>query len=128
MKKQEIVHTYGWYMRKYIADARAKQLTMIVLSPVPRLPKQPVQGPSTGPSGYGVWAEEVAKSEGVPFIDLGSLILNHYRGATTRELKEKYFTPLDNTHTNTQGADLNASSVVEGVRTLKDCPLAGYLK
>ena len=30
MKKQEIVHTYGWYMRKYIRDAKAKGALSII--------------------------------------------------------------------------------------------------
>ena len=36
--KKEVVHTYGWYMRKYVADARAKGATPVVLSPVPAKP------------------------------------------------------------------------------------------
>ncbi len=36
MKKQEVVHTYGWYMRKYINDAKLKGAIPIVCSPVPR--------------------------------------------------------------------------------------------
>jgi rhamnogalacturonan acetylesterase len=35
-KKHEVVHSYGWYLRKYIADARAKGATPIICSPVPR--------------------------------------------------------------------------------------------
>jgi len=31
-KKHEVVHTYGWYMRKMIADTKAKGATPIVLS------------------------------------------------------------------------------------------------
>src|SRR5438046_3603940 len=34
--KKETVHTYGWYIRKYIADAKAKGATPIVCSPIPR--------------------------------------------------------------------------------------------
>ena len=31
-KQHEVVHTYGWYLRKMIADAKAKGATPIVLS------------------------------------------------------------------------------------------------
>jgi len=34
--KKEIVHTYGWYMRRYLADAKEKGATPIVLSQIPR--------------------------------------------------------------------------------------------
>jgi lysophospholipase L1-like esterase len=35
-KKHEVVHSFGWYLRKFIADARAKGATPIVCSLVPR--------------------------------------------------------------------------------------------
>src|SRR5262245_41027320 len=37
--QKEIVHTYGWYLRKYVTDARAKGVTPIICSPIPRRPK-----------------------------------------------------------------------------------------
>src|SRR5215213_1945810 len=36
MKKQEVVHSYGWYMRKYIKDTKEKGAIPIVCSPIPR--------------------------------------------------------------------------------------------
>ncbi len=35
-KKEETLHTYGWYMRKFIADVKAKGATPIICSPIPR--------------------------------------------------------------------------------------------
>src|SRR5690349_4533210 len=35
-KKHEVVHTYGWYMRKYANDVKARGATPIILSLVPR--------------------------------------------------------------------------------------------
>jgi hypothetical protein len=75
-----------------------------------------------------VWSEEVARSEPVPFVPLNTIALSHYVGVTPDELKAKYFTKLDDTHTNAAGADLNAASVVEGLRQLKTDPLAPYLR
>jgi rhamnogalacturonan acetylesterase len=34
--QKELVHTYGWYLRKFIKDAKAKGTKPIVLSMVPR--------------------------------------------------------------------------------------------
>src|SRR5687767_9321590 len=34
--KKEVVHSYGWYMRKYATDAKAKGAHPIILSLVPR--------------------------------------------------------------------------------------------
>ncbi|HTI08376.1 MAG TPA: GDSL-type esterase/lipase family protein, partial [Puia sp.] len=36
MKKAETVHTYGWYMRKYVSDTKAKGAIPIICSPIPR--------------------------------------------------------------------------------------------
>ena len=35
-KRYQVVHSYGWYIRKYIRDARLKGAVPIVVSPVPR--------------------------------------------------------------------------------------------
>jgi len=42
--------------------------------------------------------------------------------------KVKEFFPKDHTHTNRQGAVLNAESVIKGIRTLKSCELRKYIK
>jgi rhamnogalacturonan acetylesterase len=126
-KKKEVVHTYGWYLRKYVADARAKEMTIIICSPVPHCPQQPVAAGVVEKSGYVTWSAEVAKSEKVPFIDLNRIIMGKYAGMAVADIKTKYFTAADNTHTGPAGAELNAACVVEGIRSLKDCPLSTYL-
>jgi lysophospholipase L1-like esterase len=128
MKKPETVHTYGWYLRKYIADAHAKGMTIIICSPIPHVPKEPVKAGDVEKSPYVEFSEAVAKAEKVPFINLNKITMSHYASMTPAEIKEKYFTPTDNTHTSPAGAELNAQSVVAGLKELKDCPLAGFLK
>jgi lysophospholipase L1-like esterase len=68
-KKRETVHTYGWYLSKFVNDAKAKGARPIVLSPVPR---NNFQGgkPVRGFAKYQQWAAEVARTTGVPFVDL----------------------------------------------------------
>ena len=127
-QKHEVVHTYGWYMRKYVTDARAKGMTPIVLSPVPHCPKTAVTPGSVEKSRYVIWASDVARSENALFIDLNRIVMSHYVGKTPEEIKAEYFTPADNTHSSPAGANLNADSVVEGLRTLKNCPLTQYLR
>lgn len=126
-KKQETVHTYGWYLRKYISDARAKGMTPILCSPIPHVPKETVKPGDVEPSGYVGWSHNVATNEHVLFIPLNKITMSHYAGMTSREIKAKYFTPADNTHTSLEGAELNAKSVIEGVRQL-DCPLKDFLR
>ena len=74
------------------------------------------------------WSEEVAKGTNTPFVPLNTIALSHYVGMSPEELKQKYFTKADDTHTNAAGADLNAACVVEGLRKLPNDPLAPYLK
>src|SRR6266480_778435 len=35
-KKHEVVHTFGWYLKKFVTDTRAKGATPIVVSFIPR--------------------------------------------------------------------------------------------
>jgi lysophospholipase L1-like esterase len=126
-KKRETVHTYGWYLRKYVADAKAKGMTPIICSPIPHVPRKKVVLGEIEGSRYSLWAEQVAQGESVPFIHLNRIVMRHYAGMTPDEVKTKYFTPSDSTHTSPAGAKLNAESVVEGLRDLKNCPLASYL-
>src|SRR5205823_15023768 len=51
-KQKEVVHTYGWYLRKYVSDARAKGMTPIVCSPVPHCPQKPVEAGAVEKSNY----------------------------------------------------------------------------
>ena len=125
--KHEVVHTYGWYLRKYIADARAKGMSPILVSPIPHVPRQPVEGGQREQSKQVMWSEEVAKSENALFIDLNRLVMSRYVGIDPAEIKTKYFTPADNGHTSSAGAELNAAAVVEGVCGLKDFPLGKFL-
>jgi lysophospholipase L1-like esterase len=126
-KKREVVHTFGWYMSKYIADTRAKGATPILLSYVPRCPRPGTTiNVATAPTSYALWTQQVADREKALFIDLHGLVLRHYATMTPEEVKEKYFAP-DNTHTNEAGAKRNAEAVVEGVRSLERVSLAPYL-
>ncbi|HJZ54249.1 MAG TPA: rhamnogalacturonan acetylesterase [Gemmataceae bacterium] len=121
--KKEVVHTYGWYMRKYISDARAKKMTPIILSPIPHCPRRVVEPGMVEKNNYVIWSEEVAKAEKADFIHLNKIVMGKYAGMPLDDIKSKYFTPADNTHTSPAGAELNALCVVEGIRELKDCPL-----
>ena len=124
--KKETVHTYGWYMRKYIADARAKGATPVVLSPVPRNMWGDDGKVLRAANDYGKWAAEAAKTGDAAFIDLNELVARRYEAAGPAKVKELYFGE-DHTHTTPAGARLNAEAVVEGLKGLKECPLSRFL-
>lgn len=123
--QREVVHSYGWYLRKYIADAKAKGATPIVLSPVPR--NMWKAGKVNRASGdYGKWAAEAAQAGGALFIPLNDLVADAYEAEGSEKVGAQYFTVKDHTHTSVAGARLNAAKVIEGVKALKDCPLSTY--
>jgi len=126
-KKHEVVHTYGWYMRKYVTDTKAHGATPIVFSYVPRCPR-PTDTIEPNPeiTSYRLWAKEIAEQEKVDFVDLYGLIWPEYVGHTSDELHTKYFTSADYTHTNREGAELNAKKVAEGIKSLAGCSLKDY--
>jgi lysophospholipase L1-like esterase len=124
-KKHEVVHTFGWYMRKYIAETKAKGATAIVLSPVPRnnwKDGKVVRNAET----YGGWAAEVAKSQGAFFVDLNEIIAKQYEALGEEKVSKDYFFN-DHTHTSPAGARVNAQSVVTGLKELKKCKLTKFL-
>jgi len=125
-KKHEIVHTYGWYMKKFVTDSKAKGATPIVLSQIPRNIWKDSHVERVA-SNYGGWAAEVARGARVAFIDLNELVAKKYEALGPEKVKELYFLE-DHTHTTPAGAQLNAESIVEGLRALKNCPLTAFLK
>jgi len=126
-KKHEVVHTYGWYLRKYVTDARAKGMTPILVSPIPHVPQRPVTAGQHEASRHVTWCEDAAAAEKALFIDLNRLVMARYVGLDPAEIKAKYFTSADNGHTGPAGAELNASVVVEGIRGLENCNLRSFL-
>ena len=121
------VHTYGWYMKRYAEDAKAKGGMPILVSPIPRnMPSADGKYGRTTDSSYGGWASAVAKAEGVPFIDLNNQVAAKYDALGFDKVKAAYF-PGDHTHTSPAGALLNATSVVECLKALPTDPLAPYL-
>jgi len=125
-KKQETVYTYGWYMRKFINDIKAKGATPIVCSSIPRNPVKDGKVILVNDS-YAGWAQQVAKAENVDFIPLNQLIKDKYSVSSADQIKS-YFTEKDHTHTNEDGAKVNAALVVEGLKALKKNKLKAYLK
>jgi len=126
LKKQEVVYTYGYYIRKFIAHTREKGATPIICSPIPRNDWRNGKIIADS-SSYTVWAGQVAKAESVMFINLNEIIVKHYTELGEEKVRTTLFTNKDHTHTTEAGAKLNAACVIEGIKALKDCPLNKYL-
>ena len=117
---KETVYTYGGYMRKYIADCRAKGANPILMSLTPRNAYDEQGKIVRKPQGQ--WLEEISREQGVPYVDL-----NEISGAKLDmygKWKESYHFYKDNIHTSRFGAVLNARSAAEGLAANTDPQLA----
>jgi len=120
----EIVHTYGWYMKKYITETKEKGATPIVLSMVPRNIWH-AKKVARNDDSYAKWAKEAADVAGGYFIDLNDSIARKYEQMGQQQVKKLF--PKDNTHTNMKGAKLNALIVAKSLSNLKECELRDYI-
>ena len=122
---KEIVHTYGWYMRKYLQDTKDLGATPIVFSQIPRneWPGGRVERVS---ESYGKWSKESAAQTDAFFVDLNELVALKYEAFGAAKVKA--FFPGDHTHTNLAGAILNAKTVAEGIKSLRKCELGAFIE
>jgi rhamnogalacturonan acetylesterase len=124
----ETIHTYGWYLRKYISDTRVKKATPILLTVTIRNiwtagpdGKQHIERDM----GFRDYENEIGAAEHVPVIDMATVAADGWE-ALGPEKTAPYF-PIDHTHTSAAGADLNAHSVATALRKVHSL-LATYLK
>ncbi|KUJ63556.1 rhamnogalacturonan acetylesterase [Flavobacteriaceae bacterium CRH] len=122
---KEIVHTFGWYMEKFIREAKEKGAIPIVLSQTPRdaWPNEKVERRT---DTYVKWSKEAADKESAYYIDLHEIVALKYE-ALGKE-KVKAFFPKDHTHTGFEGAKLNALTAAESIKNLKECGLKNYIE
>ncbi len=126
--KYQVIYTYGWYIRKFIRDAREKGATAIVLSHTPRNKFDNGQIERNTDS-FGKWTREAAEEAGAYFIDLNQIAGDRLQKiADEQGLREvtSYF-KKDHTHTSLKGARANAADICEALKNI-DCSLKDYLK
>jgi lysophospholipase L1-like esterase len=126
--KHEIVHSFGWYLRRYADDTKAKGAVPILVSLVPR--KNLENGRiKRSAEDYGGWTRQIAEAENVPFIDLNEMSaaeLDRIAASFGPQVLDVYFKD-DHTHSSLVGANMNAAMVVKGIRNLENCGLKNYL-
>ncbi|MDP3072492.1 MAG: rhamnogalacturonan acetylesterase [Opitutaceae bacterium] len=122
-KKAEVVHTFGWYLRKMIADTKAKGATPIVLSLTIRSVWK--DGKVERGTRHSRWSAEVARAAGVAFFDLSNAMADAFDALGEAQTKALY--PQDHTHFGAVGADLHAARVVAGLKAMPASPIAGVL-
>ncbi len=88
-KINETVYSYGWYMRKYVRETKAKGGIPIVCSLIPRNGWKEGKVVRSAES-YALWAEQIAKEEGAFYINLNELIAAKYDVLGQDEVKKLF--------------------------------------
>lgn len=120
----EVIYSFGWYLKKFIDDVREKGGTPILVSLTPRN-EWPGGKIERRNDSYGKWYREVAAETAVEFVDLHNITADALDRIGQEGAKAYY--NHDHTHTSLKGARLNAQGIAQGLRQI-DSPLARYLK
>ena len=114
--RYKVVYTYGWYLRKFIMDAREKGAIPVVISHSPRNKFDNGLIESNADS-FGAWTREVAESTGVTFIDLNAIAGQELQRMADDEGLKKVNAHFkrDHTHSSLVGARLNASIIADAL-------------
>ena len=123
--RNEVVYTFGWYLRKMIDDVREKGATPILISLTPRNEWPDGVHIERRNDSYGKWYREVVALTGVEFVDLHNITADVMDAMGREEAKSCYI--KDHTHTSLRGAQINAKSVAKGLKAGRS-PLAKYLR
>ncbi|HTC76388.1 MAG TPA: hypothetical protein VK684_12485, partial [Edaphobacter sp.] len=126
--KVETVHTYGWYLRKYITDTRTKKATPILLTVTIRnIWANDADGNLRieRDMGYRDYEYQIGAADTVPVIDMATVEADRLEALGPE--KTALLFPIDHTHTSPEGAEGTAESVVIALKNANS-PLAAYLK
>jgi lysophospholipase L1-like esterase len=130
----ETIHTYGWYLRKMIEDAKARGVHPILLTLTVR--NIWTTGPNDSPDGkphierdmgYNTWIHQVAAQEHIPVLDLGDIEADRLERLGPEKTAALF--PKDHTHTSPEGAELVAQSLIKALMApILDTNLVLYLR
>ncbi|WP_438480471.1 rhamnogalacturonan acetylesterase [Oleiharenicola lentus] len=122
--KHEVVHTFGWYIRRMIADVKARQATPIIASLTVRNLWEDGKV-ERGSSDYRKWSEALAREHNLRFVDLTRIVADRYQAFGPEKVKS--FFGSDYVHTNPEGAEFNAAAMIAGLKGLIDSPFPKFL-
>ena len=113
--------TYKAYLKAYIAEAKLRGATPVLVTPMDRA-NRTTGAPSHGHGGYPDAMREIAKEEQVPLIDLYKMSIVFYESAGSDAPKIL----ADGTHSTAYGGYEFAKCIVMGIRQNK-LDLANYV-
>ena len=122
--KHETVRSYGWYLRQYVAETKAKGATPILMSLVPRNSWKDGKVTRARPNGYAAWAQEVAENSQTFFVDHHEISARGLEQIGPEKAKELF---TDGLHASPEGAKFNARAALSGLKALRGNPLGQWL-
>ena len=122
--KHETVYSFGWYLRKMIADTRAKGATPILMTLTKTNSWKDGRIPCDTET-YRLWTTQTAKNEKVALVDLTRMIADRFQREGPEKVTAQFID--DSTHTNLTGAEANAKDAVAGLRAIKSLKLDSKL-
>jgi len=123
--KIETVHSFGWYMRKYGNDTRAKGATMIFCSMVPHKDWADSKIVRKEREKWVPWTANAAKATGSAYIDLNEIVALEFERLGVDKVAPLFGDAR--THSTPAGALLNAQMVVAAIHSLKQPKLSKFL-
>ena len=122
---KETVHTFGWYMRQYGNDARAKGATVIFCSMVPHKDWENGKIIRKESETFVKWTENAAKATGAAYINLNEIVALEFEKLGAEKVEPLFGDKR--THSTPAGAFLNAQMVIAGIKALKKPKFSKYL-
>ena len=123
-RKVEDVHSFGWYEKAIIAEAREQGATPLVCSLIPRNNWKNGRA-ARNLADYAGWAAQAAAAARSPFLDLNEIIARQY-DLLGQEQVQPLFIAGAGPHTSRAGAQTNAACVIAALKGLPANPLAPY--
>jgi lysophospholipase L1-like esterase len=115
--KEEVVHTFPWYIRYFANQVLEKGATPLVLSLTPNFSF--VDGKVPEPSRFAGFMKLVSDELKIPFIDHYNYIARNWEVLGEKYIKEHNWFPADYKHTSPEAADFNAKMVISGIKCQK---------
>lgn len=122
---KETVHTFGWYMRKYCTDTKAKGATVILCSMVPHKDWKDGHIQRGEQNSLVKWTKNAAEKNGCLYIDLNDLVALQYEKLGEQTVAG-YFDDA-RTHTNATGSKVTAEVLAKALKELSGNPLGQYM-
>jgi hypothetical protein len=121
---RETVHTFGWYMRKYGSDARAKGAQVVFASMVPHKDWGGGKIVRKESETFVKWTANAAQATGAAFVNLNEMVALEFEKMGPEKVEALFSDKR--THSTPAGALLNAQMVVAGLRALKSPSFKRY--